>query len=387
MTEISGYSEAELAEIRGFFPILGSYTFLNSASMAPLPTPARDAISRFTEELSETAYLGMEQWLARIDATRATAATLVGAEKDEIAFIRNTSDGVSLVASGLRLNKGDEVIINDLEFPSNVYPWLNLESKGVIIRTVKSEQGRVTPELIAAQISNRTKVIAISTVQYSTGYRADLSAIGALAREAGALFFVDAIQSLGLIPIDVKKHGIDFLSCGGHKWLCGPEGIGVFYIDKENIEELDLLRVGWHTVENAIEFSNIDFVIKKSAERFEEGTANLAGIFGLKASLDTIMERGVERNFAHVVGLNKLLAEGLKNRGAVIDSPRDDPEELSGITIFTTGSKEKNAALAKKLEKERILVINRGAGIRVSPHFFNSSEDIERLIETVQKDR
>ena len=372
MREISGYSKSELAEIRGLFPILKSYTFLNSASMAPLPIPARDAIASFTNELSETAYLGMERWMERINSTRATAAALVGADSDEIAFIRNTSDGVSLVASGLRLGKGDEVIINDLEFPSNVYPWLNLESKGVVVHIVKSEQGRVTPELIAAKISERTKVIAISTVQYKTGYRADLAAIGALAKDAGALFFVDAIQSLGLIPIDVKKYGIDFLSCGGHKWLCGPEGIGIFFIDKKNIEKLELMRVGWHTVENAIDFGNIDFTIKKNAERFEEGTANLAGIFGLKASLDTIMARGVERNFAHVLGLNKLLAKGLKSRGAIIDSPVEHEEELSGITIFTTGSKEKDATLAKKLDEERILVIDRGAGIRVSPHFFNS---------------
>lgn len=379
----TGLSIAELAEIRELFPIVKDYTFLNSASMAPLPTPSATAVSQFVAELSSMAYLGMEKWIETIGATRKKAATLIGAKPNEIAFIRNTSDGVSLVASGLDLKRGDEVIINDLEFPSNVYPWLNLMRKGVVVKTVKSEGGRVTEDMIAIKVTSRTKVIAISTVQYSSGYRADLSAIGALAREANAWFFVDAIQSLGLIPLDVKEHNIDFLACGGHKWLCAPEGIGIFYVDEKNLDALTPTRVGWHSVVNAIDFGNIDFTLKPDAERFEEGTANRAGIFGLLASLETVTAHGVSNNFAHVLGLNDRLYQGLEKAGCEILSPVESDKERSGITIFSTGSDEKNRLLSKKLNAANILVIHRGAGIRVSPHFFNNNDDIDRLIKAL----
>lgn len=375
----SPFTAMESNEIRSQFPIFEKYVFLNAAALSPIPEPARKAMADVAEEIALSAYLGHEKWKDRIAETRKLAASLVGAGEEEVAFIRNTSDGVSLVASGFPFAEGDEVVINDLEFPSNVYPWLNLRSKGVTVRIAKSVNGRVTPDMIAREVTPRTKIVAISTVQYATGFRADIAGIGQMARDRGFLFFVDAIQSLGAIPMDVKKHGVDFLSCGGHKWLCAPEGIGVFYIARERLDLLRLTRVGWNTVMDAHNFSNIDFTPKPVAGRFEEGTMNIIGVYGLRESLKTVMSRGVERNEAHILSLNALLAENLRSRGYAVLSPMGEGER-SGILIFSAKDKSGNESIVKRLNEAGVLVMERGGGVRVAPHFFNTDGDIQRLI-------
>jgi selenocysteine lyase/cysteine desulfurase len=375
----SPFNAVESNLIRLQFPIFEKYVFLNAASLCPIPLATCSAIAGVAREIALSAYLGYENWKIRVAQTRKLAAELVGGCEDEVAFIRNTSDGVSLVASGYPFAEGDEVVINDLEFPSNVYPWLNLRSKGVTVRTVKSVDGRVTPDMIAREVTAKTKIVAISTVQYATGYRADLAALGQMARDSGFLLFVDAIQSLGALPMDVKKYGVDFLSCGGHKWLCAPEGIGVFYCAKERLDLLRLTRAGWNTVKDEHNFAKIDFTPKPSAGRFEEGTPNLFGIYGLCESLKTVMSYGMERNEAHILSLTGLLAEGLRSRGYAIASPMGEGER-SGILIFTAKDKNNNAQIVKRLNSAGILVMERGAGIRVAPHFFNTAQDIQKLL-------
>ncbi len=375
----SPFTAMESNVIRAQFPIFEKYVFLNAASLAPIPESARKAMADVAEEIAMSAYLGHEKWKSRIAETRKLAASLVGAGEDEVAFIRNTSDGVSLVASGFPFTEGDEVVISDLEFPSNVYPWLNLRSKGVTVRIAKSVNGRITPDMIAREVTPRTKIVAISTVQYATGFRADLAVMGQMARDRGFLLFVDAIQSLGAFPMDVKKYGVDFLSCGGHKWLCAPEGIGVFYCAKERLDLLQLTRVGWNTVIDAHNFSNIDFTPKPTAERFEEGTPNLIGVYGLCESLKTVMSYGIERNEAHILSLNGQLTESLRSRGYGILSPMGEGER-SGILIFTAKDKSGNESIVKRLNDAGVLVMERGGGVRVAPHFFNTAGDIQRLI-------
>jgi selenocysteine lyase/cysteine desulfurase len=375
----SPFNASESSAIRSQFPIFEKYVFLNAASLSPIPKTAHTAINDVAQEVALSAYLGYEKWKTRVAQTRKLAGGLIGGGEDEVAFIRNTADGVSLVASGFPFTEGDEVVINDLEFPSNVYPWLNLRSKGVTVRIAKSVDGRVTPDMIAREVTPRTKIVAISTVQYATGHRADLSALGQMARDKGFLLFVDAIQSLGALPMDVKKYGVDFLSCGGHKWLCAPEGIGVFYCAKERLDLLRLTRVGWNTVQDAHNFGNIDFTPKPSAERFEEGTPNLFGIYGLCESLKTVMSYGVERNEAHIFSLTSLLADSLRSRGYTIVSPMGEGER-SGILIFTAKDKNENASIVKRLNTAGILIMERGAGIRVAPHFFNTAQDIQKLL-------
>ena len=375
----SPFTAAESNKIRSQFPIFEKYVFLNAASLSPIPESASKAMADVARETAMSAYLGYEKWKIRIAETRKLAAGLIGAGEDEVAFIRNTADGVSLVASGFPFAEGDEVVINDLEFPSNVYPWLNLRSKGVTVRIAKSLDGRITPDMISREVTPKTKIVAISTVQYATGYRADLAALGQMARDRGFLLFVDAIQSLGALPMDVKKYGVDFLSCGGHKWLCAPEGIGVFYCAKERLDLLRLTRVGWNTVNDPYNFGDIDFTPKPSAGRFEEGTPNLFGIYGLCESLKTVMSYGVERNEAHILSLNGQLADSLRSRGYAIVSPMNEGER-SGILIFSAKDKSENGSIVKRLNSAGILVMERGGGVRVAPHFFNTAEDIQRLV-------
>lgn len=375
----SPLTASESDAIRSQFPIFEKYVFLNAASLSPIPQTASVAITGVAQEIALSAYLGHEKWKTRVAETRKLAAGLVGGEEDEVAFIRNTSDGVSLVASGFPFAEGDEVVINDLEFPSNVYPWLNLRSKGVTVRIAKSVDGRVTPDIIAREITPKTKIVAISTVQYATGYRADLAALGQMARDRGFLLFVDAIQSLGALPMDVKNYGVDFLSCGGHKWLCAPEGIGVFYCAKERLDLLRLTRVGWNTVRDAYNFGNIDFTPKPSAGRFEEGTSNILGVYGLHESLKTLMSYGIERNEAHIFSLTTLLSESLRSRGYAIISPMGEGER-SGILIFTAKDRNTNESIVKRLNAAGVLIMERGAGIRVAPHFFNTAQDIQKLL-------
>lgn len=382
MTLIRPFTGGELERIRAAFPALSEYTFLNAAGMTPLPIPARDAMTSVVADMTQNAYLGINNWVETARAARKAAAQMAGASEREMAFIRNTSDGVSLVASGLRLGEGDEVIINDIEFPSNVYPWLNLARKGVRVITVKSEQGRVTPDAIASAVTPRTKVVAISSVQYLSGYRADLAALGEMAKARGFYLFVDAIQSLGAFPLDVKACGVDFMAAGGFKWMCGPVGSGIFYCDENRLNDLDLARVGWNTVINAQDYADIDFTMRDTAERFEEGSPNVPGIFGLDESMKLLNTYGIERNAAQVISLTDRLVEGLERKGHSVVSPRGEGEK-SGIVNFVPKGADDADTIARRLDENKVLVIRRGEGVRVSPHFYNGPEDIDRLLELV----
>lgn len=370
----------ESENIRKSFPILPDYAFFNVASMAPLPLKSRDAMIEAVNDFCASAYLNMEIWDKTISETRSLAAKITGSSEKEIAFVRNTSDGVSLVASGYPFKEGDEVIINDLEFPSNVYPWLNLERKGVKVIVVKNEGGRVTVDQIAKAVTKKTRIVAISSVQFSTGFRCGIASLGQMARDRGFLLFVDAIQSLGVIPMEAKRWNIDFLSCGGFKWLCGPIGTGIFFCDENRLETLNLTKVGWNSVVNNLDFATIDFRPKPSAGRFEEGTTNVAGLFGLKESLKLLMGYGIDRISGHVLELNSFLADSIRSKGYKILSPWDE-EERSGIMIFSARDPGQNKTIVKKLNDSKVLVIERGGGIRVSTHFYNTIEDMERLLE------
>jgi len=375
------FTAQESVSIRDSYKAVENCTFLNAAGMAPLPRESCESMSSLLDDLNRSR-LNMELWKEKITMARRLSAKIVGASEKEIAFVRNTSEGVSIVASGMRWSEGDEIIISDLEFPSNVYPWLNLERLGVKVRTIKSENGRVTVDSIRAAVTRRTRLVAISSVQYLSGYKADLSSLGQMSRDLGFSLFVDAIQSLGVIPMDVKGYGVDFLSSGGFKWLCGPLGTGIFFCDTNRLDELDLTRVGWNTVQDSYDYSTINYTIREDAQRFEEGSPNLVGIFGLLESLKLLILARVERNEAHVIGLTDMLVEGLLAKGCKILSPRSDGEK-SGIVNFITPDPDGVETLMERLGREGIVVMKRGPGIRVSPHYYNTPEDIVRLLDTI----
>jgi selenocysteine lyase/cysteine desulfurase len=364
------------------FPVTGKYIFLDHAGVAPMPLRVKTAIEMLLAESTEGGAFHSPAWAQRVVEIRQACARLINAGPDEIAFVKNTSHGLSIVAQGLDWRPGDNVLIYEKEFPSNIYPWLNLRNRGVEVRTIPSRDGRIAMHDIERLMDSRTRLLAISSVQYSNGFRIDLRKVGALCRDKRVLFCVDAIQSLGLIPMAVRDCQIDFLSADAHKWLLGPEGIGIFYCRKELAEQLSPPLVGWKSVQNEFEFDRPELLLKTNALRFEEGSMNLIGIVGLGAAVDLLFEVGIEHVEQRVLDLGDLIIqEGLK-RGYRVLTPGARHERGGNITF--SGDFDP-AAMQDALREKRIMVNARGGGIRVSPHFYNTGEDIAGLFSAMDQ--
>jgi selenocysteine lyase/cysteine desulfurase len=364
------------------FPVTGKYIFLDHAGVAPMPLRVKTAIETLLAESTEGGAFHYPAWAQRVVEIRQACARLINAGPDEIAFVKSTSHGLSIVAQGLDWRPGDNVLIYEKEFPSNIYPWLNLRNRGVEVRTIPSRDGRIAMHDIERLMDSRTRLLAISSVQYSSGFRIDLKKVGALCREKRVLFCVDAIQSLGLIPMAVRDCHIDFLSADAHKWLLGPEGIGIFYCRKELAEQLSPPLVGWKSVQNEFEFDRPELLLKTNALRFEEGSMNLIGIVGLGAAVDLLFEVGIEHVEQRVLDLGDLIIqEGLK-RGYRVLTPSARHERGGNITF--SGDFDP-AAMQDALREKRIMVNARGGGIRVSPHFYNTGEDIAGLFSAMDQ--
>lgn len=316
-------------------------------------------------------------WLEESNETRTRFAALIGASSDEIAFIKNTSEGLSIVAAGFPWKTGDNLVTSDVEFPSNIYPWLRLESRGVEVRMVKSREGRIPREDLFASCDGKTRMIALSSVEFANGYRNDLAPIGEFCRKQGIFFCVDAIQSLGVLPIDVKSCGIDALAADGHKWLLAPEGIGGFYLSREVLEMVEPVVLGWHSVRNRFDFETYDFRLAPDARRFEPGSFNMVGISAFGASLGLLLEVGVERIWERVRRLTDRVIESAERARYEVISPRN-PEDRSGIVTFRVPGADPQA-LWKSLLARGVVCSPRLGGIRVSPHFYNTPEEIERF--------
>jgi selenocysteine lyase/cysteine desulfurase len=261
---------------------------------------------------------------------------------------------------------------------------MNLRRIGVRVRAVRNRDGRYPIGSFEKAIGPRTRLVSVSSVEFVNGFRMDLAALGDLCRERNVLFCVDAIQSLGLIPMDVKKFRIDFLSADGHKWLVGPEGLGLFFCKKDRIPKLNLVSVGWHTVVNDHDFSTIDFRLKRSAGRFEEGSHNTLSILALGASIEYLLGIGIRRIEKRVLELTDRLLDGLERMGYSILSSRET-RERSGSLLFSAGSPAENRRLYARLTKHRILVSLRGPGIRVSPHFYNTEGEVETFLRVAKR--
>ncbi len=363
------------------FPITGKYIFLDHAGVAPMSLRVKTAIEKLLAESTEGGAFHYPAWAQRVVEIRQACARLINAGSDEIAFVKSTSHGLSIVAQGLGWRPGDNVLIYEKEFPSNIYPWVNLRSRGVEVRTIPSRDGRIAMHDIELLMDARTRLLAISSVQYSNGFRIDLKKVGALCREKQVFFCVDAIQSLGLIPMAVRDCHIDFLSADAHKWLLGPEGIGIFYCRKELAEQLSPPLVGWKSVQNEFEFDRPELLLKTNALRFEEGSMNLMGIFGLGAALDLLFEVGIEHIEQRVLDLGDLIIQEALKRGYRVLTPSARHERGGNITF--SGDFDP-AAMQDALREKRIMVNARGGGIRVSPHFYNTGEDIAGLFNALE---
>jgi cysteine desulfurase/selenocysteine lyase len=364
------------------FPVTGTYIFLDHAGVAPMSLRVKTAIETLLAESTEDGAFYYPAWAQRVVEIRQACARLINAGPDEIAFVKSTSHGLSIVAQGLDWRPGDNVLIYEKEFPSNIYPWLNLRSRGVEVRTIPSRDGRIAMHDIELLMDARTRLLTISSVQYSNGFRIDLTKVGALCREKQVLFCVDAIQSLGLIPMAVRDCQIDFLSADAHKWLLGPEGIGIFYCRKELAEQLSPPLIGWKSVQNEFEFDRTELLLKTNALRFEEGSMNLMGIIGLGAALDLLFEVGIEHVEQRVLDLGDLIIQEALKRGYRVQTPGGRHERGGNITF--SGDFDP-AAMQDALREQRIMVSARGGGIRASPHFYNTGEDIAGLFSAMDQ--
>ena len=361
---------------RSLFPIAEEYSFLNHAAISPWSTRVSRAVEGLMLEFQKQGSMAYPYWMKRVGEVRELFASIVGAEPHEIAFVSNTSEGLSLVASGFKWKAGDKVLISMPDFPANIYPWMNLEPRGVELLPVQRREGRLEVEDMGKALSPGTKMVVLSSVDFATGFYCDLESIGEFCKERGLLFCVDAIQSLGAIPMDVKKFGIHFLAAGGQKWLLGAVGCGGLYVDARVIDLIDPMVVGWRSVTREEDFFDIHFELKPNASRFEPGTLNLLGVYALGAAIELLLEAGIEEIKERIFQLNDQVIDGLRRRGLEIISPIGY-HERSGILSFKPNGDPK--ALFIHLAKNGVVVFERNNLIRVSPHFYNNEEDIQKF--------
>ena len=349
---------------------------MDHARVAPLPRPVQVAITAFAEEACEQGTAHYSEWLKETEIVRARFAKLINADPGEVAFVKNTSEGLSIVANGIDWQEGDNVVVPDIEFPANVYPWMNLKRRGVEVRFVKAVRGRVPFEQITAQVNSRTRVLSISSVEFNSGFRNDLKRIGEFCKEKEIYFCVDAIQSLGVIPMDVKACHIDFLAADGHKWMLSVEGLGGFYISKEVLDDIHPAVVGWDSVINSADYGNYDFTLKPDASRFEEGSFNTLSIYAFGAALALLLETGIEHIEQRVLHLGDHIIKHLQERKLKILSSTE-PGERSGSVCFAGGIDYKK--LASFLRENHVIVSVRDHFVRISPHFYNTEDEIDRF--------
>jgi selenocysteine lyase/cysteine desulfurase len=368
--------------LREQFPVTRRWAFFDHAAVAPLSGPAQRAIVEWAADMADNGDVHESSWFRRVNEVRALAGRLLGADPLDVAFVKNTSEGIGIVAEGFPWRPGDNVVTAAEEYPANLYPWMNLASRGVELRTVPSRGSRLLIDDIRATIDGRTRVLSLSWVEYASGFRNDLDALGELCRQRGILFFVDAIQGLGVLPLDVRKTPIDGLAADGHKWLLAPEGAAVFYLRREWVERLHAVGVGWNSVVGARDFSKIDFILKPHAGRWESGTLNVGGIHALGASLELLLSLGIDAVAGQILALTDVLCERAQAAGLDVFSSRE-PGERSGIVSLVPPPGKDPHALKKRCLNEGIVINLRAGRLRVSPHCYNTPDEIDRLLRAL----
>lgn len=369
------------SEFRRLMPVTRQWAYLDHAAVAPLPEPAKQAVMGWAESAANDGVTVWPAWAATVEQLRGLLAQLLGASTEEIAIIHNTTEGINYVAEGLDWRPGDNVVTLVDEFPTNQYPWLNLATRGVETRRVPTQNGVVDVDRLAAWMDRRTRLLAVSWVGYASGWRNDLDRLAALAHDRGAMILVDAIQALGVVPLDVRSTPIDFLAADGHKWLLGPEGAGVLFVRREHLDRLRPMNVGWHSVVHDHDFQHIELRLKPSAARYEGGSQNMVGAIGLTASLGLLMRFGPDALCQRIFDITDWACERLREVGARIRSDRS-AEHKSGIVIFDppAGTPE---AMQKLCRQRGVVLSRRGGGLRISPHAYNDASDIDRLIDSL----
>lgn len=374
------------AERLARFPVAANQIFLGHAGVTVLPACARDAIVAHAEA-SCTNHQEFGDVLRDVERTRAVCADLIGAHKDEIALLGPTSLGLSLFANGLSWQEGDELVCYQADYPSNVYPWAALAEKGVRLRFLKPDRpGHITPELVEAALAPRTRLVALASCHYVTGWRIDIDAIGQLLHSKGILFSLDAIQTAGAFPTSVQH--VDFLSADAHKWMLGPLAIGIVYVARENFALCRPTLLGSWNVNSPDFIAQDDIAFPETGRRYEPGVLNISGMYGMKASLDMILETGLPSVSEAILAARDTLETALTQQGFEFLSPLQDEPLRSGILTARHAAKS-SAELFDVLSRNKITASLRKSHdgsdwLRFSPHFYNTLEEMQKVADVLK---
>lgn len=387
------------------FPVTRSLVYLNHAAVGPLTESAYRAMEAHAREQRDLAALHWRDWLEEYADFRVAAARLIGADPSEISILKNTTEGLSFVAEGLRWESGENVVTTDMEFSSNYAPWKRLERRGVECRTIASRDGMFGVEDLEKRIDAKTRLVALSLVSFHNGFVPDLDSIGRLCAEKGVLLCVDAIQGVGAIRVDVERSNISFLAADGHKWLLGPEGTAIFYAKAAAREKLEVLESGWVGLREGARILTTAGTPYDDGRRFEGGSLSTNLIYGLRASIDLLHEVGLDFIEEEVTEMANDVAARLEAIGFTIRSPRPlragivavtppdlKEEALRSSRLYTEENLSAASArlapvhlLQRYLESERIIVTAREKMLRISPHFYNDESDLDTLVDALRE--
>lgn len=366
---------------RELFPVIDRHTWLNHAAISPWPAAVGAAMLGFVEENIAQGPLGYSKWLDTEQSLRKHAAALLGAAQDDLALVKNTSEGLSLIAAGLDWQPGDALVCCGGDFPSNLLPWHQLVPDFVDIREVPFDDRDPETGLLEA-MSDEVRLLAVSSVRYDTGVRMDLERLGRAAHHVGALLAVDAIQHLGALPLDVAKTPVDFVVGGSHKWLLAPEGLALFWSRPSARRQLRTLQTGWRMWPDMFNFARRDWTRPDNARRFEPGTLNMAGIHGLQASLAVLQDIDQQTRADQLLDRTGWLIDGLeKIPGVEIITP-EKRSRRAGIVCFVPGSREPDKVL-RQLAAQSVFAARRGKSVRLSPNFYTPEHQIAQAIDAI----
>jgi len=356
------------------FPVRDRLIYLNTAAVSPLSKPAADAMKQLSDDALLNGSLHYDQWLAAYEGLRVAAARLVNADRSEIALVKNTSEGIATVAMGLDWKSGDRMVVFREEFPANYYPWLRLQEKGVVI----TELSVTDPLDRIDEAARGARLLSISFVNFLSGYRAPIEAIGEICLRNHCIYFVDAIQGLGAFPIDVRRCHIDALAADGHKWLTGPEGCGILYISQALQDQVEPVEFGWTNVAGYADYASRNMALRPDAGRYECGTLNTIGCFGLRAAIELLLEADPGIIAPVVQNLGDRIANGVVSKGYELATERTQSHG-AGIVSFRKAGVDPQPVV-RRLREAGICVAPRAGWIRTSPHFYISPDDIDRML-------
>ena len=372
-------------ELRALFPVTEHLIYFNHAAISPPPTPTIRAIEAQLKDVHENGSLNFRSWIAVKEDARKLLANLLGARPEQVAFVRNTSDALSTVANGLNWRAGDNIVTFSHEFPSNIYPWLRVrDAFGVEVRMCDEHDGRIDLSELEGLIDDHTRIVAISHVQYASGFRTDLERLGQVACRHDALFVVDAIQALGAVPTNVEAEFIDVAAGASHKWLLAPEGVGYLYLSDRARERIQPTLVGWISVPNPEDYFNFEQGWNRGALAWETGTGPAALLHGFKASLELIQSQGEQKIANYLEELTDYLCERLAGRNYDVVSSRA-PGEKSQIVCIRHRGGISSMSLYHQLLQQRIVTAPRGDRLRVAPHFYNTASEVDQFVAALPR--